>query len=98
MTYQEGYDLINNKYDKLKEEIEAKEITENEEEEYTEENKQAELTANEEARNEELEANKANKEEEIKPLNETYLLTMTTIATAITELKTDKETKYESKA
>ena len=51
MNFQAGYERINNKYDELKAEIEAKEITE----EYTQEMKDAELRANENARKAELE-------------------------------------------
>ena len=51
MNFQAGYERINNKYDELKAEIEAKEITE----EYTQEMKDAELQANENARKAELE-------------------------------------------
>ena len=51
MNFQAGYERINNKYDELKAEIEAKEITE----EYTQEMKDAELKANENARKAELE-------------------------------------------
>ena len=51
MTYKDGYDKIINKYAELKEEIEAKEITET----YTAEMKAEELAENEEAKKKELE-------------------------------------------
>ena len=61
MTYKEGYDRINNKYDELKAEIEAKEITE----EYTQEMKDEELQANEDERKAELELYDEKRKEEM---------------------------------
>ena len=61
MTYKEGYDRINNKYDELKAEIEAKEITE----EYTQEMKDKELQANEDERKAELELYDKKRKEEM---------------------------------
>ena len=89
-TY-EGYATdINNEYDGYKTTIEAKEITEL----YTLQDQQDELTANEEARAEALEENETAKNAEITPLNESYLSTMATIAVALSNLTTDKETGF----
>ena len=52
------------------------------------------MTANEEARAEALAENETAKNNEITPLNETYLSTITTIGIALTNLKTDKETGF----
>ena len=83
-------DEINNNYAERGAEIEAREITE----EYTQDMKDAELLFNEEQRLAAISDNDALKEEEIKPLNEEYIYTMSKIAIAFTELKSDKETGF----
>ena len=119
--YASSYDAITAKYDKLKAEIEAKELItpytqddKNNEiaeieakeitDEYTQEDKDNDIAAIEakeliegytqDDKDNEIANNEAVRDDEIKILNDDYMNTMTTIAVAITALKTDKETGF----
>ena len=89
-TYAGYADQINATYDGYKTTIESKEITE----QYTAQDQEDELAANETAREEALDANETAKNNEIAPLNQAYLETLTTIGKAFTALKTDNETGF----
>ena len=89
MTYKDGYDKIitkyanyatniNNQYDRMKAEIEDKEITD----EYTEEMKQDELSINESNRNEALEDNEDAKKAELDKYDADYRSNMDNIQNA----------------
>ena len=81
---------INNKYDALKDEIEAKELTDS----YTAEMKAEELEDNETARQNELTENEQAKVTEITNLNENYIEIAGKIAFELSQLKKDKETGF----
>ena len=89
-VYKTQANEINNKYDDLKAQIEAKQITET----YTAEMKAEELAENEEARDNELKINEDSKAEEIKLVNNDYAVNSSKIAIALTQLKSDKETGF----
>ena len=89
-VYKTQANEINNKYDDLKAQIEAKQITET----YTAEMKAEELAENEEARDNELKINEDSKAEEIHLVNNDYAVNSSKIAIALTQLKSDKETGF----